>query len=116
MSERRVEVDVGGRRGFLPVDEGELLACVACGLCLPHCPTYRVSGLASLSPRGRIAAMRAVDLDGAPVDEAFRRSMETCVQCRGCEAACPSSVPFGHLIVGTREALAGRPRRRRGFR
>ena len=50
--------------------------------------------------------MRAVELDGAPLDDAFRDTMETCVQCRGCEAACPSSVPFGHLIEGTHEALA----------
>jgi glycolate dehydrogenase iron-sulfur subunit len=99
----------GARAGILPVDEDELVACVGCGLCLPHCPTYRVSGLESLSPRGRIAAMRAVELEGAPLDDAFRRSMETCVQCRGCEAACPSTVPFGHLIEGTREALAEHP-------
>jgi glycolate oxidase iron-sulfur subunit len=95
-------------RGVLPVVEDELVACVACGLCLPHCPTYRVSGLESESPRGRIAAMREVELEGAPVDAAFVASMETCVQCRGCEAACPSTVPFGHLMEGTREALAER--------
>ena len=95
-------------RGVLPVDEDELVACVACGLCLPHCPTYRVSGLESESPRGRIAAMREVELEGAPIDAAFIASMETCVQCRGCEAACPSSVPFGHLMEGTREVLAER--------
>jgi glycolate oxidase iron-sulfur subunit len=89
----------------LPVDENELVACVACGLCLPHCPTYRVTGLEAASPRGRIAAMRAVELDGAPLDAAFRHTMETCVQCRGCEAACPSGVPFGHLMEGAREAL-----------
>ena len=87
----------------LPPDE--LVACVACGLCLPHCPTYRVTGLELASPRGRIAAMRAVDLEGAPVDDAFRRAMDECIQCRGCEAACPSSVPFGHLMEGTRAAL-----------
>jgi glycolate oxidase iron-sulfur subunit len=95
------------RRHVLPVDEDELVACVACGLCLPHCPTYRTTGLETLSPRGRIAAMRAVELEGAPMDEAFTRSMETCVQCRGCEAACPSGVPFGRLMEGTRAAMHG---------
>jgi glycolate oxidase iron-sulfur subunit len=114
MTHSQVELDRSPRRGVLPVDEDELVACVACGLCLPHCPTYRVSGLESLSPRGRIAAMRAVELDGAPIDDAFRQSMETCVQCRGCEAACPSGVPFGNLIEGTREALARQPTHARG--
>ena len=80
--------------GVLDLDEDELVACVACGLCLPHCPTYRVTGLETASPRGRIAAMQAVDLHGAPIDATFERYMEECVQCRGCEAACPSSVPF----------------------
>ena len=55
-------------KGVLRLDEDELVACVACGLCLPHCPTYRVTGLESASPRGRIAAMRAVQLDGVPLD------------------------------------------------
>jgi glycolate oxidase iron-sulfur subunit len=104
--------------GVLDVDEDELVACVACGLCLPHCPTYRVTGLETASPRGRIAAMQAVELHGAPLDATFERYMEECVQCRGCEAACPSSVPFGHLMEGARGALhehrrAARPRRRR---
>ena len=98
MSERR-------GAGILHLDEDELVACVACGLCLPHCPTYRVTGLEAASPRGRIAAMRAVDLEGAPLDATFERYMEECVQCRGCEAACPSSVPFGHLMEGARAAL-----------
>jgi glycolate dehydrogenase iron-sulfur subunit len=103
--------------GVLDVDEDELVACVACGLCLPHCPTYRVTGLETASPRGRIAAMQAVELHGAPLDATFERYMEECVQCRGCEAACPSSVPFGHLMEGARDALhehrrAARPWRR----
>ena len=32
--------------------------------------------------------------------------MDACVQCRGCETACPSGVPFGRLMEGTRAALA----------
>jgi glycolate oxidase iron-sulfur subunit len=92
----------------LPVVEDELAACVSCGLCLPHCPTYRVTGEESASPRGRIAAMRAVQWAGAPMDDAFTEFMDLCVQCRACEVACPSSVPFGRLMEGAREALADR--------
>jgi len=44
--------------------------------------------------------------EGAPVTGEVLRSMETCVQCLGCETACPSGVPFGHLMEGTRAALA----------
>lgn len=109
MTEAHRPPDPRARAGVLPVDEDELVACVGCGLCLPHCPTYRVSGLERLSPRGRIAAMRAVELDGAPLDDAFRDTIETCVQCLGCEAACPSTVPFGHLIEGTNQALVEHP-------
>jgi glycolate oxidase iron-sulfur subunit len=89
----------------LRLDADELASCVSCGLCLPHCPTYRVTGEEAASPRGRIAAMRAVE-EGAPADASFIESVESCIQCRGCETACPSGVPFGHLMEGTREALA----------
>jgi glycolate oxidase iron-sulfur subunit len=101
---------VGSAAGTdLGVVDDELACCVACGLCLPHCPTYRVTGEEALSPRGRIAAMRQVQWEGIAPDDAFVRSMETCVQCRGCETACPSGVPFGHLIEATRETLAESP-------
>jgi glycolate oxidase iron-sulfur subunit len=91
----------------LAVEADDLAACVSCGLCLAHCPTYRVSGEEGLSPRGRIAAMRAVD-EGAPADATFARLMQTCVQCRACESACPSSVKFGRLMEGARALLATR--------
>jgi glycolate oxidase iron-sulfur subunit len=89
----------------LGLDEDELVACVACGLCLPSCPTYRATGLEVASPRGRIAAMQAVQLDGAPVDTPFVAAMDACVVCRGCEVACPSGVQFGHLMEGARAAI-----------
>ncbi len=90
----------------LGLDDDDLVRCVACGLCLPHCPTYRVTGLEIASPRGRIAAMRAVESGAAPIDATFERAMLECVQCRGCEAACPSAVPYGRLIETARSALA----------
>lgn len=94
----------------LSIDPEELATCVGCGLCLPHCPTFRATGEEALSPRGRIAAMRSVQNDDAPATDEFVAFMETCVQCRGCEPACPSGVPFGHLMEATRSTLAAQHR------
>ncbi|HWW53623.1 MAG TPA: (Fe-S)-binding protein [Acidimicrobiales bacterium] len=91
------------------LDDDALSSCVSCGLCLPHCPTYRVTGFESASPRGRIAAMRVAKANDAPLDgpdPEFVRFMDECIQCRACEAVCPSSVPFGHLMEGVRQTLA----------
>lgn len=90
----------------LAIDPTELSTCVGCGLCLPHCPTFRVTGEEALSPRGRIAAMRAVQDEDAPIDDDFVHFIDSCVQCRGCEPACPSGVPYGHLVEATTAALA----------
>lgn len=90
----------------LGLDADALASCVSCGLCLPHCPTFRVTGEEQYSPRGRIDAMRSVEARILPIDDSFVDFMATCVQCRGCETACPSGVPFGSLMEGTRTALA----------
>jgi glycolate oxidase iron-sulfur subunit len=53
--------------------------------------------------------MQAVQLGGAPIDAEFTAAMDACLGCRGCEVACPSGVPFGHLMEGARAAT--QPRR-----
>ena len=88
----------------LGVDADDLVSCVACGLCLPHCPTYRVTLDEAASPRGRIALMNEVDRTGV-ADDYFIEYMNACIQCRGCETACPAGVPFGSMMEQTREAL-----------
>lgn len=98
----------GGRADGADLGLGAGLdSCVQCGLCLPHCPTWRVTGDESRSPRGRLALMRAVQEEGAPVTSEVIDAFDTCVLCRGCETACPSGVPFGRLMEETRDALAG---------
>ena len=89
----------------LKLDEDALNTCVQCGLCLPHCPTYRVTGDETMSPRGRIKLMREVQDNDAPVTAEVLDAFSSCVQCRGCEPACPSGVPYGHLMEQTRETL-----------
>ena len=90
----------------LGLDGDDLNQCVQCGLCIPHCPTFRVTGDETLSPRGRIQLMREVQDNGAPISDEVLDSFTSCVQCRGCEPACPSGVPYGHLMERTRETLA----------
>ena len=95
-------------------DPADIASCVACGLCLPHCPTYRLTGEESASPRGRIAAMRAVSEGAAEVDGHFMEFMDLCLSCRACENVCPSHVPFGRMMERARaqvEPLRPAPQR-----
>jgi glycolate oxidase iron-sulfur subunit len=97
----------GWRPGLAAPTDEDLSTCVACGLCLPHCPTYRLTGAETASPRGRIAAMRAVTA-GAPRDETFAQFMDECLVCRACEDVCPSNVPFGRMMEAAREQIEPR--------
>jgi glycolate oxidase iron-sulfur subunit len=92
-------------RWRFPLDapsDGDLATCVACGLCLPHCPTYRLTGEEAASPRGRIAAMRSVAEGLSGPDETFAGFMDLCLVCRACEDVCPSHVPFGRMAERAR--------------
>ena len=84
-------------------------ACVHCGFCLQACPTYLALEDENDSPRGRLVLMRGL-LDGTiPVDDAATRThLDQCLGCRACETACPSGVPYGHLLEATRATLAAR--------
>jgi len=82
-----------------------LYRCVHCGLCLEACPTYRELGVETDSPRGRLYLMRAMVEGRLDLTEGVATHMHRCLVCRACETACPSGVPFGHLMELTRDHI-----------
>ncbi|TAM90328.1 4Fe-4S dicluster domain-containing protein [bacterium] len=85
----------------VPSEEG-LNLCTHCGLCLNACPTYRVIGNEIDSPRGRIFMMRQVREEQMPLNELVAEHLYVCLDCRACETACPSGVPYGELVEAAR--------------
>jgi glycolate oxidase iron-sulfur subunit len=81
------------------------LDCVHCGLCLPACPTYRLTGRETSSPRGRVYLMRGVAEGRIPFGDAVAEEAYFCLGCRACETACPSGVRYGALLEATRAAV-----------
>ena len=81
-------------------------ACVRCGLCLPVCPTYLETLTETSGPRGRIALIKSVDRGELDLlSPGFVHQMSECLDCRACEAACPSAVPYGELLEGMRARI-----------
>ena len=90
---------------FQAVNEEDLNTCVNCGLCLPHCPTYRVTGEDMFSPRGRINLIRSVKTGDLELTKEVVHALDTCIQCMGCEPACPSGVQYHSIISPVKAEL-----------
>ena len=87
---------------FSRMSDDDLATCVHCGLCLDACPTFRVSGLETESPRGRIYLMTQWKRGTMPFDEEQVKHIDLCLGCRTCEGVCPSGVPYGRIIEAGR--------------
>jgi glycolate oxidase iron-sulfur subunit len=88
----------------LPASDAALAAkasaCVACGLCLPHCPTYAESRSEARSPRGRILLVQQLAQGRLSADASVAAALDSCLHCRRCESVCPAAVDYATVIDG----------------
>jgi glycolate oxidase iron-sulfur subunit len=86
-------------------DYNQLVNCMHCGMCLPACPTYELTGLEKHSPRGRIRMIKAVADGELPITENFIESINFCLDCQACVTACPAGVKYGQLVEAARHHI-----------
>jgi glycolate oxidase iron-sulfur subunit len=87
----------------------ELDRCVKCGLCLPECPTYRLTQDENASPRGRLALMDGLISGQLAADDNVIGHLDRCLGCRRCERVCPSGVRYGLLLDAVRGGFRRSP-------
>ncbi|MCH7837966.1 MAG: glycolate oxidase subunit GlcF [Chloroflexi bacterium] len=100
MAERHIELEIIDRPSAKDMSQ-----CVHCGFCLQECPTYLQLGLETDSPRGRIHLLQALTEGRAEPTPSLVSHLDLCLQCRACETACPSGVPFGRIMESGRAML-----------
>ena len=81
------------------MDYLKLINCMRCGMCLPHCPTYKETFLETASPRGRVALVRKFQEGELLESEKFLEYVSLCLDCQACASACPCGVNAGELVA-----------------
>lgn len=89
-------------------DYEQIINCMHCGMCLPTCPTYELTGLEKDSPRGRIRMIKAVAEGEMEITDNFIASMNFCLDCQACVTACPAGVKYGQLVEAARHHIEAR--------
>jgi glycolate oxidase iron-sulfur subunit len=88
-----------------PPDPKLIDSCVHCGFCLSTCPSYRVIGKETDSPRGRIYLMDEINEGRATISTATVQHFDSCLGCLACVTTCPSGVQYDQLIAAMRPQI-----------
>jgi len=85
--------------------DDKLIKCIRCGFCLDACPTFRITGQETKSPRGRIYLVRSWRENIIPFDAGMVDAIDTCLGCLACETACPSGVDYSYILETARAEI-----------
>ncbi|MGF1602053.1 MAG: (Fe-S)-binding protein [Thermosynechococcaceae cyanobacterium] len=85
-----------------PPEQDLIDTCVHCGFCLATCPSYRILGKETDSPRGRIYLMNDINKGESALTETITDHFDTCLGCLACVTTCPSGVQYDKLIAAVR--------------
>lgn len=102
MDEPPIDVPLKGFDANQPPQQDLIDACVHCGFCLATCPSYRVIGKETDSPRGRIYLMNDINQGNVALTPSITQHFDTCLGCLACVTTCPSGVQYDQLIAAVR--------------
>ncbi|MGZ4958660.1 MAG: (Fe-S)-binding protein [Methylomonas sp.] len=91
---------------YIP-DAGE---CLRCGMCVSTCPTFRLFETDEETPRRRIRSIGKLLIDNLPIGPEEQLHLDNCLQCRACEAICPSKMAYGALFDQAQAKLKTAPK------
>ncbi len=83
--------------------------CMRCGMCVSGCPTFRLFQIDEETPRRRIRAISNILVENLPITGDERMHLDNCLQCRACEAICPSRMAYGQLFDQAQAQLRAKP-------
>jgi glycolate oxidase iron-sulfur subunit len=97
-----MDMDFNGSLTELPPATGpyipEASDCMRCGMCVSHCPTYRIFQIDEETPRRRIRTLEKLLVAEQSISADEQTHLLNCLQCRACETACPSHMAYGQLF------------------
>lgn len=85
--------------------EGMISACIRCGFCQAHCPTFTATGVEPFVSRGRLEMIKACFENRiGEKTERYMERMNQCLLCGNCTQNCPPGVEAHNIIEAARAA------------
>ncbi|MGM0366442.1 MAG: (Fe-S)-binding protein [Actinomycetota bacterium] len=86
----------------ISIKKDQLFNCSRCGNCLAVCPIYKQTLDESVTPRGKLSLLEAVDRGVLKYTDRLSGRIYTCTMCNYCTAECPSGVPLDEIFKAAR--------------